>query len=97
MKEIDEEVNFDDVDKVLNRKERRRLKAQLKLHKSEMKEWIGKAKEKMHEPGFMKNAEGKSAWCMNNRHDRCSGHFTTNKSVKCQCSCHNSKNMQDNH
>ena len=97
MNDIDEEVNFDDVDKVLNRKERRRLKAELKLHKEEVKEWFKRAREQMKEPGFMTRAEGKSAWCMNYRHDRCSGHFTTNKSVKCQCSCHNSGNTQNKH
>lgn len=97
MNEIDEEVNFDDVDKVLNRKERRRLKAELKLHKEEVKEWFKRAREKMKETGFMTRAEGKSAWCMNYRHERCSGHFTSNKNVKCLCSCHNSENTQNNH
>jgi hypothetical protein len=94
---IDEEVDFDDLDKVLNRKERRKLKAELKLHKDEVKELIKRAREKMKEPGFLTRAEGKSAWCMNNRHDRCSGHFTSNKNVRCLCPCHNSGNTQNNH
>ncbi|MGC8649328.1 MAG: hypothetical protein ACP5UN_03895 [Candidatus Micrarchaeia archaeon] len=29
-----------------------------------------------------------SAYCANGHHDKCKGHFITNKKIKCECECH---------
>ena len=91
-----EEINFDDIDKELNKEHMKELKSELKKHKMKLKDLVKSAKKKMKEPGFMDNAKDKSAWCMNGMHYRCSGHFVSSKNELCQCPCHlENKTIQD--
>ena len=83
-----EEINFDDIDKELNKEHMKELKSELKKHKMKLKDLVKSVKKKMKEPGFMDNAKDKSAWCMNGMHYRCSGHFVSSKNELCQCPCH---------
>ena len=80
--------------KTMNRAERRRLKKILKENISEHKHLFKEARKKMKEPGFMAMAKDKSAWCMNNIHFKCQGHFTMSKKIPCQCECHNEDSIE---
>ena len=90
--------NDDDLEeefgKTMNRAERRKIKKMLKENISEHKHLFKEARAKMKEPGFMWNAKGKSAWCMNNIHFKCQGHFTISKKILCQCECHNKDSIE---
>ena len=90
--------NDDDLEeefgKTMNRAERRRIKKMLKDSKVNYKDIVKQAKTKMKEPGFIWNAKGKSAWCMNNMHFKCQGHFTMSKKIPCQCNCHNEDSIK---
>ena len=90
---LDEEL-FNKIGESMSRAERRRIKKMLKENISEHKHLFKEARKKMKEPGFMENAKGKSAWCMNNIHFKCQGHFTMSKKIPCQCECHNEDSIE---
>ena len=86
--DMDEEKLEEEYTSGMNRDDRRKLKKMLKANGMSIRDLIKKAQEKTKDTTFMSNANGKSAWCMNNMHFKCKGYFLTSKKTECECSCH---------
>lgn len=89
-KENEYEKYKNDMTKSQFKKFKREFKNFLSDKELDFKSFLMMVKEKTKENTDFKSKinSGYSAYCSNNLHSHCNGHFTTNKNKKCLCPCH---------